>query len=627
MLNLKLKENQLIATTHKDGPMMVLAGPGSGKTTVITYRIKYLTLRCNIDPSSILVISFTKASQIEMKNRYVKLFGDKENVNFSTFHSFFYRVLNSYYNYSIDNILKEFEQRDVIKNIVKHKKISIEEEDNFISNILSEMGLVKNNILDIKHYNSVNISSDLFKEIYMAYEDYKQKYNKIDFDDMLIKCYNLISENKNILYRLQQKYKYILIDEFQDINKVQFESIKLIAMPENNIFVVGDDDQSIYKFRGADPEFLLSFPKVYKDTKKIILNTNHRSTDEIICFCNRVISQNKLRYTKDIIGDGKNGVVPLLFFPKDITDEAYKVSEKIKVIINEGGSFRETAVLYRNNIQSRSFIDAFRLYNIPFHVKDEVPSIYDHWIAKDLLAYFKLALDINNNECFERIINKPKRYIGLNIISSAKKIKGDSLFEKLFKVDNLNKWTYKNLYELKTTLLELKTKNPYIAIKYLRKITGYDDYIRSFSEYLGVSAKGMFEVLEELQEAGKSFNTLDQYIENAKEMIQIQKNQKVDLKNLDLDSVTLSTLHSAKGLEYDNVFVTSVVEGVIPSEKTKESDIEEECRLLYVGMTRARYNLFISVLKTRYDSKVDPSRFLQKFIIKGDKKNEKQKTK
>lgn len=624
MLDLKLKENQLIATTHKDGPMMVLAGPGSGKTTVITYRIKYLTLRCNIAPSSILVISFTKASQIEMKNRYIKLFGDKENINFTTFHAFFYRVLNNYYNYSIDNILKDFEQRDLIKNIVKSKKISIEEEDNFISNIINEIGLIKNNILDINYYNSINIGSDLFKEIYIAYENYKQNYNKIDFDDMLIKCYNLISENKTILTNLQQKYKYILIDEFQDINKVQFESIKLIAMPQNNIFVVGDDDQSIYKFRGADPEFLLRFPDAYKDTKKIILNTNHRSTDEIITFCNKVITQNKLRYVKGIVGDGKSGLVPTLFFSKDITDEAYKVSEKINAIISQGGSFKETAVLYRNNIQSRSFIDAFRLYNIPFHVKDEVPSIYDHWIAKDLLSYFKLALDINNNECFERIINKPKRYIGLNIISSAKKIKGDSLFEKIFKVDNLNKWTYKNLYELKKTLLAIKIKNPHTAIKYLRKITGYDDYLRSFSEYLGVNSKGMFEVLEELQEAGKGFDTLVQYIENAKEMIAIQKNQKIDIKNSDLDSVTLSTLHSAKGLEYDNVFVTSVVEGVIPSEKSKESEIEEECRLLYVGMTRARYNLYISILKTRYDSDVDVSRFLKNFI-KGAKKNEKQK--
>lgn len=615
MSNLKLNEKQKMAVIHNKGPMLVLAGPGSGKTTVILYRIKTLIEKYGVNPKDILVITFTKAAAEEMNNRFKSI--DEFNygyVSFGTFHSFFFRILRSAYGYTLDNILKEEEKKNIIKNILISMKMYSEDGDEIAKNITSEISFIKNELLNAEYYSSLNCGADDFRKIFNTYEKYKAENNKIDFDDMIVKCYHLLMQNNNVLSNWRKRYNYILIDEFQDINKAQYECIKLLSGKNGNLFVVGDDDQSIYKFRGARPEFLLKFPDEFENTEKIILDINYRSTEQIIKLCNVVIDSNKNRYKKFIKGTKKNGNIPVLLNPYDISEEAILIAKKIKKN-QDKTPFNKIAVIYRTNIQSRAIVDAFMDLNIPFQVKDEVPALYEHWVAKDMVAYLTLALDVKRDECFKRIANKPNRYISKSSIYAAQKNKKDeeSLINALYNMDELKKWQLIRVEELIYQLNTLKKKNTYDAFKYIRKVMNYDNYINDYANYRKMSPKGLFEVLEEIQESSKGYDKIEEYLEHVENVI-FDTKEKKGLKR-ELNGVTLSTIHSAKGLEFDIVFVTSVVEGVIPYEKSRSFDeIEEERRLFYVAMTRARKQLYISIVKSRYEQKTTPSRFLNGIV-------------
>ncbi len=493
-------------------------------------------------------------------------------------------------------------------------KMYLEDGDEIAKSIISEISFVKNELLNVEYYSSLNCGADDFREIFNTYENYKTENNKIDFDDMLVKCYHLLMKNNNVLLNWRKRYSYILIDEFQDINKAQYECIKLLSGKNGNLFVVGDDDQSIYKFRGARPEFLLRFPDEFENTEKIVLDINYRSTEQIIKLCNVVIGSNKNRYKKFIKGTEKNGNIPVLLNPYDISEEAVLIAKKIKKN-QDKTPFNKIAVIYRTNIQSRAIVDAFMDLNIPFQVKDEVPTLYEHWVSKDIAAYLTLALDVKKDECFKTIANKPNRYISKSSIYAAQKNKKDeeSLINTLYNMDELKKWQVIRLEELIYQLNTLKKKNTYDAFKYIRKVMNYDNYINDYASYRKMSPKGLFEVLEEIQESSKGYDKIEEYLEHVENVI-FDAKEKKGLKK-ELNGVTLSTIHSAKGLEFDIVFVTSVVEGVIPYEKSRSFDeIEEERRLFYVAMTRARKQLYISIVKSRYEQKTTPSRFLSGIV-------------
>jgi len=610
MKSLSLNTSQLLAVKHKDGPMMVLAGPGSGKTTVITHRVRYLIENHNISPSKILVITFTKAATSDMKKRYELMVGRTSDVLFSTFHSLFFKILRAHTHISLDNVLKEEQRREVLKNISMHMGIDMGDEEEFLQNLISEISLIKNDLIEIDYYNSMVVSTEDFRNIVAKYETFKQKYNKLDFDDMLYKCYELLSNNKQILHIWQDKFKYLMIDEFQDINKAQYSIIKLLSMPLQNLYIVGDDDQSIYRFRGARPEFLLNFPKDFNNVKTTILDVNYRSTNDIIKLCNKVIIENKVRYDKSIKGTNRNGKPPILLRHEDINQEASNIGNKIKKLIKTI-DINEICVIYRTNIQSRAFIDAFTNLNISYQVKDEVPLIYEHFISKDICAYLSLALDKTDNFSLERIINKPKRYINKGIISSYKNT-NLPLIDALFSSNQLKQWQIKRIEELIFYLNSVKKRNPCDAFKYIRKAVGYDDYIIEYANFKKINPKGLFEVLEELQESSKSFETLENYINHVNNVI---KDSKDNIKDKDFKGVTLSTMHGVKGLEFRVVFVVSCVEGVIPHEKSKTPlEIEEERRLFYVAMTRPKDLLYISTLNTRYEDKVKVTRFLKGLV-------------
>lgn len=613
----KLNENQLKAVNHLDGPCMVLAGPGSGKTRVITYRIANMVVNKNIKSTSILAISFTKASSIEMKNRALSLSNDfrMNKVTYGTFHSVFFRILRYFENYNIESILDEKTKRIGLKNILKGLNIENADDDETIGQVINEISYVKNELMDKRDFKSEVLTNDEFIKVYNFYEEYKQQMNKIDFDDMLIKTYELLKNNKAALDRVRSVYRYILVDEFQDINKVQFEALKLIANPSNNIFVVGDEDQSIYGFRGSRPDFLLEFEEYFSNTKKVLLDINYRSKGEIIDIANRLIEKNTNRYEKVIKCGQGNGAKVNYISPEDSEEEAVYIAKDIKNKIQEDYTeYTDFAVIYRTNIQSRALVDVFMDMRIPFVVKDSIVTIYDHWAAQDILAYLRIGVNPNSNKDWIRIINKPFRYISkdnLNLI----KDEPDFINSLINKCD-LHPKQVKTINDLDIDISYVKGLNPKNAISYIRTTLDYDRYILDYCANRKIKTNGLIEILNELESSATNFKTIQEYLEH----IERVKSEIVDNKNnKETDGVIFTTMHSAKGLEFKNVYIIGANEGTIPHEKSYEIDdeekkndqIEEERRLMYVAITRAEENICISSPINKYGKRVSKSRFVE----------------
>ena len=613
----KLNENQLKAVNHLDGPCMVLAGPGSGKTRVITYRIANMVVNKNIKPTSILAISFTKASSIEMKNRALSLSNDfrMNKVTYGTFHSVFFRILRYFENYNIESILDEKTKRIGLKNILKGLNIENADDDETIGQVINEISYVKNELMDKRDFKSEVLTNDEFIKVYNFYEEYKQQMNKIDFDDMLIKTYELLKNNKAALDRVRSVYRYILVDEFQDINKVQFEALKLIANPSNNIFVVGDEDQSIYGFRGSRPDFLLEFEEYFSNTKKVLLDINYRSKGEIIDIANRLIEKNTNRYEKVIKCGQGNGAKVNYISPEDSEEEAVYIAKDIKNKIQEDYTeYTDFAVIYRTNIQSRALVDVFMDMRIPFVVKDSIVTIYDHWAAQDILAYLRIGVNPNSNKDWIRIINKPFRYISkdnLNLI----KDEPDFINSLINKCD-LHPKQVKTINDLDIDISYVKGLNHKNAISYIRTTLDYDRYILDYCANRKIKTNGLIEILNELESSATNFKTIQEYLEH----IERVKSEIVDNKNnKETDGVIFTTMHSAKGLEFKNVYIIGANEGTIPHEKSYEIDdeekkndqIEEERRLMYVAITRAEENICISSPINKYGKRVSKSRFVE----------------
>lgn len=613
----KLNENQLKAVEHVDGPCMVLAGPGSGKTRVITYRIANMVVNKDIKPTSILAISFTKASSMEMKNRALALSNDfrMNKVTYGTFHSVFFRILRYFENYNIESILDEKTKRIGLKNILKGLNIENADDDETIGQVINEISYVKNELMDKRDFKSEVLTSDEFIKVYNYYEEYKEQINKIDFDDMLIKTYELLKNNKSALDRVRSAYRYILVDEFQDINKVQFEALKLIANPNNNIFVVGDEDQSIYGFRGSRPDFLLEFEEYFLNTNKVLLDINYRSKGEIIDIANRLIEKNENRYEKVIKCGQGNGANVNYISPEDSEEEAVYIAKDIKDKIQEDYTeYTDFAVIYRTNIQSRALVDVFMDMRIPFVVKDSIVTIYDHWAAQDILSYLRIGVNPNSNKDWIRIINKPFRYISkdnLNLI----KDEPDFINALINKCD-LHPKQVKTINDLDIDISYVNGLNPKNAISYIRTTLDYDRYILDYCTNRKIKTNGLIEILNELESSATNFKTIQEYLDH----IERVKSEIVDNKNnKETDGVIFTTMHSAKGLEFKNVYIIGANEGTIPHEKSYEIDdeekkndqIEEERRLMYVAITRAEENICISSPINKYGKRVSKSRFVE----------------
>lgn len=606
---------QRMAVEHVAHPCLVLAGPGSGKTTVITHRTKKLIEEEGISPSNILVITFTKAAAMEMQQRFLQLMGGKRlPVSFGTFHAVYFQILKYAYNYRAENIIREEKKYEILRNIVHKTELDISDENEFVANLLSEISNVKGEMLDVAYYYSKNCPEEVFKKIFREYNDTLIRANLIDFDDMLVMCYELLTKRKDILKLWQDKYRYILIDEFQDINRVQYEVIRLLAKPQDNLFIVGDDDQSIYRFRGARPEIMLNFEKDYPEAKKIILDTNYRSTPEIVAAAGKLIRNNKKRFEKQIRAERENGSKPVILPFDNVYKECNYILEEIEQLIAKGLTYQDMAVLYRTNTNPRTLLEKLMEHNIPFCMKDVIPNLYDHFIAKDIIAYINAAVDFREKGVMKRgdmlrLINRPKRYISRDVFPRAEVNLEDV---KRFYQDK--GYVLERISKLEYDLAMIRNMNPYAAIQYIRHGIGYEEYLTEYAEYRRMKPEELYDVLEELSEAAKPYKTYQEWfkkIEEYGEELKKQARERQEKK----DGITLATMHSSKGLEYRAVFIIDANETITPHKKALlPEDIEEERRLFYVAVTRAKDWLYICHCRERYGKETDVSRFVEEMV-------------
>lgn len=604
----ELNEAQREAVEHFRGPMLVLAGPGSGKTFTITERIKRLVQERQVKAGNILVITFTKAAATEMKQRYLRE-GGKQGVQFGTFHAIFFTILKYAYHYSANNIIREDMRFQILRELVAESELEIEDENEFLGELAGEISRVKGERIALEHYYSQLCPVEVFRRIFNKYQRTLERKRLLDFDDMLIYCHELLKEREDVRALWQQKYPYILIDEFQDINRVQYDTVRLLAEPENHLFVVGDDDQSIYGFRGAHPDIMQQFLNDYPQAAICRLGINYRSGGNIVAAAERLIAHNKKRFSKKLCAAGDVGeeVVSRIF--EKTAEQNICIRNQIAEYRKQGIPYREMAVLFRTNPQARGLTGKLMEYNIPFVLKEHLPNLYEHWIVRDIFIYIKVAAGERERSQVMRIINRPKRYVHRNAFTEPY---ADLEELKLFYEDK--DWMVERIEQLQSDLAMLVTLKPYAAVNFIRKGIGYDEYIREYADYRGIRADDLFEVLDELQEEARAQESMDDwyaYIQEYSEALRQQTKQRDEEE----DAVQLLTMHGAKGLEYQVVFIPSVNEGVIPHNKAVlEADLEEERRLFYVAMTRAKKQLYLYAVKEHLHKETEPSRFLEETL-------------
>lgn len=602
----KLNTAQQKAVCHETGPMLVLAGPGSGKTTVLLCRISRLLGRGLAKPQEILALTFSKAAAEEMKSRFENLNG-ASGVSFGTFHSIFFRILRSRYGWNVEQIFQEEERRNILRNSIEAEKWDIPDLEEYISQFFSQLSLMNSELEQPNRFTPVGMPVEEFRKLYRAYEGYKERHEKLDFDDMLTQCYQLLREDAAVREYWQRKYKFILVDEFQDVNQAQFACLQILAEKHQNLFVVGDDDQSIYAFRGARPDFLLHFPTLYPAAKKVTLNTNYRSTERIVNLAERVIGNNEVRFVKNMKGIGEAGDKVTFFLAEDAAKEAAHIAEKIGRFLDEGVPLTEIAVIYRTNLQGGAFARELYKRGIPYDLRDNSGNVYEHWVAKDLLAYLLLAENEESDSALRRILNKPKRYIGKDLLAEAETMPY-TLLRSFFVCPSLKGWQEENLENLRIDLNQIRKRTPYDAVKYIRKVIGYDEYLEEFAAYRRTSAQVLQEIADEIMETAKDCADVRSFREQL-EWLSLQMKEQSRKKGQKRNGVALMTMHGAKGLEFRAVFLPSLVEGIVPHEKGMDT-VAEERRLFYVAMTRASEKLCLSAILQRYEKERKPSRFL-----------------
>lgn len=607
-------EAQQKAIAHRTGPMMVLAGPGSGKTTVITNRAKALIEEYGVKPERILVITFTKAAALEMRERFETLMGAPCGVNFGTFHAIYFKILKYAYHYDAACIIKEEERYQFFRDFITKLDLEIEDEKEFIDGILSEISLVKGERVDIGHYYSMNCPEDDFKKIYQAYEGMLRKTNKIDFDDMLLLCYELLTQRADILAMWQNIYEYILIDEFQDINRVQYDIIRLLALPQNNLFIVGDDDQSIYRFRGAKPEIMLNFPGDYPECKQVLLDVNYRSAEDIVVAAGRLIAANTKRFPKKIRAVHPAGHALRLLEYADVKAQNEALVRELLLYHEKGGQYRDVAVLYRTNTQPGALAEKFMEYNIPFSMKDSLPNLYEHWLAKDLLAYIRLALGETDRALYFRIMNRPKRYLSREAFPEPNV---DLSKVKQYYYSQAGKgYVLERIGKLEEDLRLIAKTSPYAAISYIRRAVGYDDYLREYAAKRRIHEEELFDLLAQLQEAAREYGTFAEWFVHMEEYRDELIKQSAVKNDRARDAVTFMTFHGSKGLEFPAVYIVDANEGITPHHKAVvNEDMEEERRMFYVAATRAKKALTITYTKDRFNKKQEVSRFATELFV------------
>ena len=593
---------------------MVLAGPGSGKTLTIAKRIEYLIMKHKVRPEEILVITFTKYAAWEMKNRTRSICGPSSYaVTFGTFHGIYYGILKWAYRLNQSNLLSDEEKyrilREILPGIDWDQEPEADEEKDYLQELAIEIGNVKNNCMDIEEYEPVKYTTEKFRKLYRTYEETKKKYRKIDFEDMLIQCRDLFMKRPDILKKWQEKFQYILVDEFQDVNQAQYDVVRMLAAPQDNLFVVGDDDQSVYGFRGAKPGIMKEFMKDYPTARQILLDVNYRSSGYIVKGALRVIGNNKIRFEKKIEAFRKPDETVHVQEVKDPVQEAEYVLERIREYREKGVSYTEMAVLYRTNVDARAMSELMTEYQIPFVMKEHLNNIYEHFIALDMISYLRLSQGEYDRKYFLQIANRPNRYLTRESMKT-----GNVSYESLRRYYRDKDWMVDRIDQLEWDMKMICDKTPYAAIQYVRKRMGYDEFLKEYAAYRKISSEDLFAVLEEIWQNSKGYGTIKEWFEHIESYGKMLKEQ--NKKNGEKEGVNLMTMHAAKGLEFDTVFVIEANEGSCPYKKaTADEEIEEERRLFYVAMTRAKRKLVISYVKEKNGKDLLPSRFVSELLL------------
>ena len=615
-----LNSRQYEAVTTTEGPVMVMAGAGSGKTKVLTTRISYLISELGIDKDSILAVTFTNKAANEMKERISKILDiNAKSMWVATFHSFAARLLRieidklpPYTKYF--NIIDDDDSLKIIKEIIKglgFVTYPAKDIKKAISNYKNFVGYKIQDTMKAKEVNAV----------YALYEKRLQNENLLDFDDLIIKTIELFKNNPAILEKYQNKFQYILVDEFQDTNELQYNLMKLLANKHKNIFVVGDDFQSIYSFRGAKIENINKFRKEYLNHKLILLEQNYRSTEEILNLANNVIEKNPNQIKKVMFSSNKNGIKPTLYSAFTSYDEIMYVCDKIQKLKLQGDNYSDMAIMYRANHISRGFEEQLIKYHIPYKIYGGL-SFYARAEIKDMIAYLRLLINPNDDFSFKRVVNNPKRGVGnsilekLNDVSEAKDV---SLFEAINYYEGKGAGanglkTFKMIIDSITATLDNVKLADLIDI--ILEETGYKDELERTED-----SDAFDERIKNIKEFKSQLKDTDEELEgsNSEKLLTLLSDLALKTNNDDNNdgnSVILTTYHQAKGLEFKDVFMVATEEGIFPSQNSfLEEEIEEERRICYVGVTRAKQNLFITYCNHRrvfgYDTDMEPSRFVQ----------------
>lgn len=604
----KLNERQKEAVLATEGPVLVLAGAGSGKTTVLVNRIAYMISEKHIRPWNILAITFTNKAAREMKDRIERLLGDTaKDMWIGTFHSVCVRILRSCIDllgYSRDFVIYDTaDTKTVMKECLR--ELDIDEKSFPVRNVLSIISNAKNDLMDAATFENVYKSDyrmSIIAKIYYRYQTKLRKNNAVDFDDIILNTVKILSENPDVLSKYQDKFQYILVDEYQDTNNSQYLLINLLAQANRNLCVVGDDDQSIYKFRGANIGNILNFEDDYSDVQKITLDQNYRSTQNILDAANSVISNNKGRMGKSLWTSNGDGNRVYVYTGTNEYDEARYIARQIKKHFDEQGSFSDCAILYRTNAQSRVIEEMLMRESVPYKVLSGL-RFYDRKEIKDIIAYLRVVYNPNDDVSLARIINEPKRKIGNATLEKARNIareKETSLYDVISHADDYHefKTAIKKLLsfsEIIQSLIKLKdtvtieeltgrilNDTGYMPALVMEDTTESKTRIENLGEFISVITE-----FEKNEETG---NTLGEFLEN------ISLVSDIDGYDENEDSAVLMTIHSAKGLEFPIVFLSGLEEGLFPGMRSMESDddIEEERRLCYVAITRAKEQLYIT---------------------------------
>jgi len=610
---------QQAAITHESGPVLCLAGPGSGKTFVLTHHIHYLILEKHIDPSQILVITFSKAAAIQMQQRFMQLMEEQYYpVRFGTFHSIFFQILSRYEGYTTKDILNNTRKKQFLKLVFSQMDYQGKEDTDTIETILQQISLVKNSggldccmekqkivgkVEEPTLLSKIQSNIPQFLEIYRLYEKILRQEHVLDFDDMMLLCYRLFMEKPHILEEYQREIRYVLVDEYQDINSIQYEMIKMLVQSHRNLFAVGDDDQSVYGFRGSDPSIMLQFKTDFPDGRIIPFGINYRSTMGIVSCAGQVIADNTNRYKKNIeavkAGEG------VVFHPYASKEEEYMDLLECLNKAKREERLEQCACLFRTNMDASYLAEILLKEKIPYNMREKAYNPYDHFICRDFLHYLHLKEGDMNIHEFIPVMNRPLRYLGRNAIVGTWVD-----FEQLLNYYKDKDYMRTNIQKMRYDLERMKNMDLYAAVNYIRKAVGYDDYLYKLEGEQNQPVGTYIKAADELQKRFAMFGTIqeiEQHIESYRDTSQKQIKQK------ETEGITLMTYHASKGLEFERVYLPDCNEGIVPHKKcVLPSQIEEERRLFYVAMTRAKEQLHIMFVEGTKNEKHLISRFLKR---------------